>query len=65
MAGISKEHETVVRSAIKKQGDPLTKPGIIGAFCRTYIFRGISEYLDEIYGPVILLTGILKFLVAL
>lgn len=48
----SKEHEIVVRSAIKKKGDPLTKPGIIGAFCRTYTIQGaISEYLDEIYGP--------------
>lgn len=39
-----------ISSAIKKQEDPLTKKGIIGAFCRTYtITEAISEFLNEIY----------------
>lgn len=41
-----------ISSAIKKQEDPLTKKGIIGAFCRTYtITEAISEFLNEIYVP--------------
>lgn len=37
---------------IKKQGDPLEKPGLIGAFCRTHsITEAIDLYLDEIYEP--------------
>ena len=39
-----------ISSAIKKQEDPLTKKGIIGAFCRTYtITEAISEFLNDIY----------------
>lgn len=35
-----------------KQGDPLTKNGIVGAFCRKYdIFRAIEELLPGIYAP--------------
>ncbi len=35
-----------------KQGDPLTKEGIVGAFCRKYdIFRAIEELLPGIYSP--------------
>ncbi len=34
----------------KKQGDPLTKKGVIGAFCRTYDIRSaIETFLDGIY----------------
>ena len=35
-----------------RQGDPLTKPGIVGAFCRKFdIFRAIDELLPGIYTP--------------
>lgn len=35
-----------------KQGDPLEKDGVVGAFCRTYdIFRAIDELLPGIYTP--------------
>lgn len=35
-----------------KQGDPLEKNGIVGAFCRKYdIFRAIEELLPGIYAP--------------
>jgi putative DNA primase/helicase len=36
-----------------KQGDPTTKPGIVGAFCRTYdVYRALDELLPGIYEPV-------------
>jgi predicted P-loop ATPase len=39
-----------VQRAIKKQGDPLEKPGIVGAFCRTYnIHEAIEAYLGDVY----------------
>ena len=35
-----------------KQGDPLAKPGIVGAFCRTYTIQdAIENFLGEVYGP--------------
>ena len=35
-----------------KQGDPLTKPGIVGAFCRKYdVFRAMTDLLPGIYAP--------------
>lgn len=40
---ISERYNNIIHAAIKKQGDPLEKPGIIGAFCRTY---GIEEVID-------------------
>lgn len=37
----------------RKQGDPETKPGIVGAFCRTYdIYRAMEELLPGVYEPV-------------
>lgn len=40
----------VILREIKKQGDPLDKPGIIGAFCRTYdIHEAIEVYLSDVY----------------
>lgn len=45
----SRVSEMVKRSA-EKQGDPLVKPGVIGAFCRTYgIAEAITEFLDDVY----------------
>lgn len=42
----------VRRTEAKKQGDPLTKPGIIGAFCRAYsIEAAIDTFLTDIYEP--------------
>jgi predicted P-loop ATPase len=47
----STENEHVKRAA-KKAGDPLDKPGIIGAFCRTHsIDAAITHYLDAVYQP--------------
>ncbi|MCR4442163.1 MAG: virulence-associated E family protein [Peptococcaceae bacterium] len=35
-----------------KQGDPTTKPGIVGAFCRVYdIYRAMETFLPGVYEP--------------
>lgn len=40
----------VIHHAIKKQGDPMEKPGVVGAFCRTYsIPEAIEKFLDDVY----------------
>lgn len=45
------ERDNPVRMA-KKQGDPLEKPGLIGAFCRAYtIQEAISTFLADVYEP--------------
>ena len=44
--------DTLVHTGIKKQGDPLEKPGIVGAFCRVYtITEAIEAYLPDAYEP--------------
>jgi len=41
-----------INSLIKKQEDPLTKKGIIGAFCRTYTIQEVIEkFIPDIYIP--------------
>ncbi|MBP2643832.1 MAG: hypothetical protein H6Q67_1719 [Firmicutes bacterium] len=46
---------TIIQSrkkAADRQGDPLEKPGVVGAFCRTYdIQTAIDTFLNEIYTP--------------
>lgn len=45
----AKENKVVLR-AIKKQGDPLEKPGVVGAFCRAYdIHQAIDTFLGDVY----------------
>lgn len=45
MAGIRKRQAD-------KQGDPLSKKGVVGAFCRTYtITQAIAAFLPDIYTP--------------
>ena len=45
----SRESEAVQRSA-KQQADPLTKIGVVGAFCRTYSIReAIEKFLPDVY----------------
>lgn len=42
----------LVRNDSKKQEDPETKKGVVGAFCRTYsISSAIAEFLTEEYSP--------------
>ena len=41
-----------IRKQAAKQGNPLDKPGLIGAFCRAYpISAAIEKYLPEVYLP--------------
>ena len=45
------EKEAVEREC-KRQADPLTKEGIVGAFCRAYsIQEGIQTFLSDVYEP--------------
>lgn len=47
---VSKRQHAVVQREVKKQADPLEKPGIIGAFCRTYsVTEAIDTFLTEVY----------------
>ena len=39
-------------AAALRQADPLTKEGVIGAFCRTYtVSQAIDKFLQEVYEP--------------
>ena len=41
-----------IQRAIKKQGDPLTKKGVVGAFCQVYsVEDAIAEFLSDVYLP--------------
>lgn len=50
---VSSRQMDIVRRAMKKQGDPLEKPGLIGLFCRTYSIQDAIEiFLADVYAPV-------------
>ena len=43
---------SVRHSAAKHQGDPTAKPGVVGAFCRTYdVEQAIERFLSDRYTP--------------
>ncbi len=47
----SRESEAVKKTA-SQQADPLTKDGVVGAFCRTYSIRdAIDKFLKDVYEP--------------
>lgn len=47
---VSKRQQTIVQREVKKQADPLTKPGTVGAFCRTYSVQdAIDTFLTDVY----------------
>lgn len=49
---VSSRQQAVVQREIKKQADPLTKEGAIGAFCRAYdIESAIEVFLSDVYQP--------------
>ncbi|MBQ8622211.1 MAG: hypothetical protein IJ422_07850, partial [Oscillospiraceae bacterium] len=49
---VSSRQSEAVRHSITQQADPLTKPGIVGAFCRAYtIEEAIETFLPDIYEP--------------
>ena len=46
----SSREKNAPREAVKKAGNPLEKPGLVGLFCRTYsIHDAISRFLPDIY----------------
>ena len=48
----SSRQTEALRSRADKQADPLDKPGLVGAFCRTYpIATAITTFLPEVYEP--------------
>lgn len=49
---VSQRQRTVVQHEARRQADPLTKPGTIGAFCRAYtISEAIDTFLSDVYRP--------------
>lgn len=47
---VSSRQADIVRHDLRKQQDPHDKPGIVGAFCRTFsIAEAIAEFLPEVY----------------
>lgn len=49
---MSSRQTEIVKRSVAKQQDPLTKEGLIGAFCRTYdIHQAIEAFLSDIYRP--------------
>lgn len=48
----SSRESSIRTAAQKKQEDPLTKNGVVGAFCRTYgIADAIENFLSDVYAP--------------
>lgn len=48
----SSRHKAKRQGTGEKAGDPCAKPGILGAFCRTYdVPTAIEEFLSDIYVP--------------
>lgn len=49
---LAESENKATRHALKILGDPLSKPGIIGAFCRVYnVKEAIAEFLSDVYEP--------------
>lgn len=49
---VSERQGEAIHREIRKQADPLEKPGVVGAFCRTYnIHEAIDKFLSDIYEP--------------
>lgn len=49
---VSSRQSEVVQHSIAQQADPLTKPGVVGAFCRAYtVEEAIDAFLTEVYAP--------------
>lgn len=49
---VSSRQSEVMQHSIAQQADPLTKPGVVGAFCRAYtVEEAIDAFLSEVYVP--------------
>ena len=52
---VSSRKTEIMRRLAKKQGDPLEKPGIVGAFNRIYsVEDAIEQFLPDIYSPSVM-----------
>lgn len=48
----SSRQQQVLTTRVERQANPLDKPGLVGAFCRTYtIHQVIAEFLAHVYEP--------------
>jgi hypothetical protein len=49
---MSKRQSEVVQRSVKSQADPLSKEGVVGAFCRAYsIEDALDTFLSDVYEP--------------
>ena len=49
---VSSRQSEVMQRSIAQQADPLTKPGVVGAFCRAYtVEEAIATFLSDVYAP--------------
>ena len=49
---VSSRQSEVVQHSFAQQADPLTKPGVVGAFCRAYtVEEAIATFLSDVYAP--------------
>ncbi len=49
---VSSRQSEVAKRSLQQQADPLTKSGMVGAFCRTYsIEDAIEHFLKDVYAP--------------
>ena len=54
---VSSRQSAVEHHGSKEMADPLTKPGIVGTFCRAYgMADAIDTFLSDIYAPCFLLV---------
>ncbi|WP_409336329.1 VapE domain-containing protein [Eubacterium sp. F2] len=52
---VSSRQSEVRRSAVRKAEDPLSKPGLIGCFCRAYsVEDAIETFLPDVYAPSVI-----------
>ena len=52
---VSSRKTEIMRRLAKKQGDPLEKPGIVGAFNRIYsVEDAIEQFLPDVYSPSVM-----------
>jgi len=52
---VSSRQSEAVRRSIAQQADPLTKPGVVGAFCRAYTIEdAIDTFLADVYAPSVM-----------
>lgn len=59
---ISEKETTVVLREAKRQGDPETKPGLVGKFCRAFdIDAAIDRFLPGVYTPCELPSGLPRY----